>query len=126
VFFVRSTNRHCPINPEINNLHGYPWLPEALKRPILRWVQQNKPAWINYSQFPAVNWFTHRGLAKSLRKHGFVTYETFDLVRKDLLGAKKRKFDFAFDWLKKYRGLRYFVYPLLRSVQIIGIKRTIC
>jgi len=122
VFFVRTSNRHCPINHEINHMHFYPWLPASLQRPILGWVQRNRPAWINYSSFPAVNWFTHRGLAKTFRAYGFSTYETFDLVRKELLSEKRRRVYFVFDLIRKFRLLRYLIYPLLSSVEIVGVK----
>jgi ubiquinone/menaquinone biosynthesis C-methylase UbiE len=123
VFFVRTTNRHCPLNPEINHMHFYPWLPNFFKRPILRWIQRKRPAWINYSQFPAVNWFTHRGLSEAFKKRGFSTYEMFDLVRRDLLPPKKQKLGAFFDALKNFRPLRYLVYPLIRSVQVVGVKK---
>jgi len=123
VLFIRTSNRHCPINREINHLHLYPWLPDSMKRPILRWVQRNRPAWINYSKFPAVNWFTHRGLAKSLRAYGFSTHETFDLVQKNLLAPKRQRVYFLFRWLKKYRFLRYMIYPVVGSVEILGVKK---
>jgi ubiquinone/menaquinone biosynthesis C-methylase UbiE len=123
VLFIRTSNRHCPINREINHMHFYPWLPSSLKRPILHWIQRRRPAWINYSQFPAVNWFTHRGLAKSLKAEGFSTYEMFDLVRKDLLAPKRRKLAFLFDAFKRFRPLRYLVYPLIGSVQVVGVKK---
>jgi len=122
VFFVRTSNRHCPINREINHLHFYPWLPASLKRPILGWVRSNRPAWINYSSFPAVNWFTHRGLAKTFRAYGFSTYETFDLVRKDLLSEKRRRIYFVFDLMRKFPLLRYLIYPLMGSIEIVGVK----
>ena len=122
VFFVRTSNRHCPINHEINHMHFYPWLPDWMKRPILRLVQCHRPAWINYSQFPAVNWFTHRGLAKSLRNYGFSTFEPFDLVRRDLLSEKKQKIYFIFNWFKKITLLRYLIYATKTSVEIVAVK----
>ena len=123
VFLVRTSNRHCPINHEINHLHFYPWLPESMKSPILRWVQDNRPAWINYSRFPAVNWFTHRQLAEALRLHGFRTYEVYDLIRKELLSPRGKKAYFLLGLLKRFRLLRYCIYPLLGSVEVIGVKR---
>lgn len=124
ILFVRTTNRHCPINPEINHMHFYPWLPALMKRPILRWVRENRPAWINYSQFPAINWFTHRQLARSMRAYGFSTCETFDLVRRDVLSANRRKFYVFFELLRKYRLMRYLIYPFVRSVEIVAVKNS--
>jgi ubiquinone/menaquinone biosynthesis C-methylase UbiE len=118
-FFVRTLNKHCPINPEINHFHFYPWFPETLKRPILRWIMRNRPAWVNYTAFPAVNWFTHRGLSESMRRAGFEAYEIFDLVGPHNVSARKL---FLLTLLKKHPALRYLIYPLIRSVQILAVK----
>lgn len=120
---VRCSNRLCPINYEINHMHFYPWLPDSWKRPILKWVQDNRPSWINYSRFPAVNWFTHRGLARSLRAIGFSTYEPFDLVRRESMAKGKRKLFFIFEALRKRPLLRFFLYPLMASVELVAIKK---
>jgi 2-polyprenyl-6-hydroxyphenyl methylase/3-demethylubiquinone-9 3-methyltransferase len=123
VFFVRTTNRLCPRNPEINHLHFYPWLPEWMKRPILRWVMRNRHGWVNFTSFPAINWFTYRGLAKQFRKTGFHTYEVFDLMRRDNVSARAKKVFFVLSLLRRFRSLRYCVYPMLHSVQILAVKR---
>jgi ubiquinone/menaquinone biosynthesis C-methylase UbiE len=122
VFFVRTSNRICPFTYEINHMYFYPWLPEAIKRPFMRWIQRNKPGWINYSRFPAVNWFTPRSLAKALRAHGFVTCEVFDLVERELLSEKNRRFFFLLRALKKYPFLRYLAYLAMTSSAIIAVK----
>lgn len=123
VFFVRTTNRHCPVNHEINHMHVYPLFPELLKRPILNWVIKHKPAWINYSRFPAVNWFTHRGLARSLQDAGFDALEVFDVVDGERLSARTKKLWFLLRLLREHPALRYLLYPLLVAVQVFGIKR---
>jgi ubiquinone/menaquinone biosynthesis C-methylase UbiE len=120
IFFVRTTNRQCPRNPEINHLHLYPWAPEFIKRPILQWIMKHRPALVNYTAFPAVNWFTHHGLAKHMRRRGFQTYEIFDLVQRGNIRSRRRAR--VLELLKKYTALRYFVYPLLKSVQIVAVK----
>ncbi|MFZ3212867.1 MAG: methyltransferase domain-containing protein [Terriglobales bacterium] len=123
VFFIVTTNRLCPINHEINHMHFYPLLPEWLKRPILNWVVKHKPAWVNYSRFPAVNWFTYRGLARSLQDAGFDALEVFDVVDVELLSARARKFGFLLRLLREHPALRYLLYPLLVATQVFGIKR---
>jgi ubiquinone/menaquinone biosynthesis C-methylase UbiE len=122
LFFVRTTNRYCPRNPEIRNLHFYPLLPVAIQRPILRWVIRHHPDWVGHTAFPAVNWFTHRGLSGFFKRLGFESYEIFDLIRRDMLSPSKRKFFAVLEILKKHPALRYFVYPLLPTVQILAIK----
>ncbi len=83
----------------------------------------NRSQWVNYTKFPAVNWFTHRSLASFMRQSGFETYEIFDLVREDLLSKKRRRFFFLFDLLRKHSLLRYLVYPVMGTVQILAVKR---
>jgi len=124
IFFVRTLNKHCPLNPEINHLHFYPWLPEFIKRPILGWIMRHRRAWVNYTNFPAINWFTHRGLARFLEGLGFCTYEVIDLARRESMGAKKRRFFFLVRLLKKLRLLRYLVYPFMRMVELLAVKKS--
>jgi SAM-dependent methyltransferase len=124
LFFVRTINRHCPINPEINHLHFYPWLPEFLKKAILNWIVQNRPAWINHTKFPAVNWFTHVGLARTLRSLGFHSYEIFDLAKPESTNLVRGKFFFVIRLLKRHKLMRYVVYPLMGMVQILAVKET--
>jgi ubiquinone/menaquinone biosynthesis C-methylase UbiE len=122
VLFVRTSNRQSPINHEINHLHFYPLLPAMIKNVILRWVQKHRPAWINYTSFPAVNWFTHRGLAAFLQRNGFETFEVFDLFRSASISARRRRFRFLASLLKRHKFLRYIVYPFLSSVQLVAVK----
>ena len=122
IFFVSTINRHCPINPEIQHLHFYPWLPQSLKAPILRWVMRSKPAWVGYTTFPAINWFTHRGLASHLQGLGFTTYEVFDLAKKETTSPARQGVFFLIQLLKQVRFLRYLAYPVMGMVHILAVK----
>jgi ubiquinone/menaquinone biosynthesis C-methylase UbiE len=123
VFFVRTTNHMCPRNPEINHMHFYPLFPEFVKRPILSWIMKHRRAWVNFTNYPAINWFTHRGLAEAFHNRGFETYEIFDLTRPDNVSTRGRKIFWVLNLLKKSRALRYLAYPMMRSVQILAVKR---
>jgi hypothetical protein len=96
-----------------------------MKRPILKWVMKNHWSWVNFSSFPAVNWFTYRGLASRFQKTGFHTYEPFDLMRRDNVSGKAKRVFWLVALLRRFRGLRYCVYPLLHSVQILAVKRAV-
>jgi 2-polyprenyl-3-methyl-5-hydroxy-6-metoxy-1,4-benzoquinol methylase len=123
LFFVRTSNRLCPRNPEINHLRFYPWFPEFMKKPILAWVMKHRPSWVNFTKFPAVNWFTHRSLAGQFQRTGFETYEIFDMVRTDNLSRRAKRMSTILDLLKRYKTLRYAAYPLMRSTQILAVKK---
>jgi ubiquinone/menaquinone biosynthesis C-methylase UbiE len=124
VFFVRTSNRHSIRNCEIKHLHFYPWLPDSLKRPILQWVRTHKPEWIGYSEYPAVNWFTHPGLSQFLRESGFDSCEVFDLVQPELLSGSSKSFARIYALLRRHPLLRYFMYPLKETVEVFGVKQT--
>jgi ubiquinone/menaquinone biosynthesis C-methylase UbiE len=125
VFFIRTSNRHSIRNCEIKHLHFYPWLPDSVKGPILRWVRKHKPEWIGYSEYPAVNWFTHPGLCRYLRESGFESCEVFDLIDPRLLSHKSELVARVLGLLRKYRMFRYLVYPMMQTIEVFGVKRLI-
>lgn len=58
----------------------YSWLPHRLKLKFIRYCLQKRPDLVNYSEHPAVNWFTHRGLTALLEKGGFRVVEYLDTI----------------------------------------------
>ena len=123
ILFVRTSNHQCPINHEINHFHFYPMLPKRAQMVILKWIRREHPGWINYSSFPAVNWFTHRGLGDYLRQCGFETCEIFDLVNcNELFGWRKRA-KWLIELLKNYKLLRYAAYLCIPTVQLVAVKK---
>jgi ubiquinone/menaquinone biosynthesis C-methylase UbiE len=89
VLVVYTTNRHCPIQQEVNHFPFYSWLPEALKRPVMGWIMAHRRDLVNYTDFPAVNWFTFPGMKRAFRERGLTPFDRVDLAaRGGLRGIK--------------------------------------
>lgn len=67
---LSTTNRLCPRQQEFN-LPLYSWYPASLKRYCVKRSLTDKPQWVNYATYPALNWFTVRDLRTALEKRGF-------------------------------------------------------
>ncbi len=70
ITFLSTTNKWCPKQQEFR-LPLYSWYPHALKKYCVQRSLTDKPEWVNYATYPAVNWFTMQGLRKALEKRGF-------------------------------------------------------
>ena len=79
ILVVYTTNRDCPIQQEVSRFPFYSWLPEGLKRPVLAWIMKNRRDLVNYTDFPAVNWFTFPGMKRSFRERDLVPFDRVDL-----------------------------------------------
>ena len=118
VQWISTTNRLCPKQNEFN-LVGYSWYPGILKRHFERVAVTTRPQIANYTMYPAVNWFTHRGLKSALRCRGFVAfYDGFDLAAlKDHSGIKR----FLLNLISHYRTFRWLAYVLTPATIIVAI-----
>ncbi len=80
VAIVYTTNRHCPLQQEVNHFPFYSWLPEAMKRPLLGWIMVHRRDLVNYTDFPAVNWFTFPGMRRAFAAVGLEPRDRIDLL----------------------------------------------
>lgn len=86
--FLTTTNRLCPKQQEFN-LPAYSWYPSWLKRKCLELARTTRRDWVEYAQYPAVNWFSPGELARELRRRGYSSFDRFDLIaRRNPSGAK--------------------------------------
>jgi hypothetical protein len=73
---------------------------------------------VNYTDFPAVHWFTHPQLSRFLRELGLEVYDRLDLMRPEQMTGVRR---FA-RWMLARDGRRargkIFFYLLTRSVSL--------
>jgi len=79
VAVVYITNRHCPIQQEVNHFPFYSWLPEGAKRPVLRWIMEHRRDLVNYTDLPAINWFTFAGMRRAFEAVGLTPRDRIDL-----------------------------------------------
>ena len=70
-FWFNSASAMCPVQGEITHLPLFGWYPDGLKRRIMYWARDNRPAWVGYTQTPAIHWWTPRKARRILRGAGF-------------------------------------------------------
>jgi ubiquinone/menaquinone biosynthesis C-methylase UbiE len=89
VLIVHTSNRWHPFQGEINHFPFYPWLPKAVKERVLAWIMEHRRDLVNYTEFPAVNWFSYPELKGELARHGLEPFDRLDLTpAKALTGVK--------------------------------------
>lgn len=80
VAVVYTTNRHCPFQQEVNHFPFYPWLPGALQRRVLDWIMAHRRDLVNWTDFPAIHWFTFPRLRRAFVEAGLTPLDRLDLI----------------------------------------------
>lgn len=80
VFVMYTTNRTCPVQQEVNHFPFYSWLPDPVQRRVLAWIMKHRRDLVNFTDFPAVNWFTFGGMSRAFRDVGLTPYDRLDLM----------------------------------------------
>jgi SAM-dependent methyltransferase len=89
VFVMYTTNRACPIQQEVNHFPFYPWLPDPLQRRVLAWIMTHRRDLVNFTDFPAIHWFTFGGMRRAFRAVGLEPYDRLDLMARGGAGGPK-------------------------------------
>ena len=88
VIYLSTTNRLCPRQQEFA-LPFYGWYPSCIKKYCERLAVSTKPHWVNYAEYPAVNWFDYYCLTREFEKRGITSQDRVDLYAKEAgLGLK--------------------------------------
>ena len=83
VLLLHTTNRHHPFQGEVNHFPFYPWLPRAIRERTLRWIMRHRRDLVNYTDYPAVHWFSYPQLSRVLRAMNLEVYDRLDLMHRD-------------------------------------------
>lgn len=89
VFVMYTTNRTCPLQQEVNHFPFYPWLPDPLQRRVLAWIMEHRRDLVNFTDYPAINWFTFAGMRREFRAVGLDPYDRLDLMARAGAGGAK-------------------------------------
>ena len=89
VFVMYTTNRSCPLQQEVNHFPFYPWLPDPLQRRVLAWIMAHRRDLVNFTDFPAINWFTFGAMRREFRAVGLEPYDRLDLMARSGSGGAK-------------------------------------
>ena len=119
VAVVYTTNRHCPLQQEVNHFPFYSWLPDRVKRPVLRWIMAHRRDLVNYTDFPAVNWFTFPALRRAFEAVGLEPRDRIDLRS---TGAGDGPPGALVRLLRAFPALKLAYYVVAISMGIYGVK----
>lgn len=84
---LTTTNRYHPFQGEVNHFPFYPWLPRPVRDRVLAWIMRHRRDLVNYTDYPAVHWFSYPQLKKELYDLGLEVYDRLDLMRPEYLGG---------------------------------------
>ena len=119
VFVMYTTNRTCPVQQEVNHFPFYSWLPDPLQRRVLAWIMVHRRDLVNFTDFPAVNWFTFPGMGRAFRDAGLEPLDRLDLMARHGQG-RRRTIARA---MGRAQVLKWPYYLYAVSMALYGIKR---
>jgi len=90
VLVLHTTNRYHPFQGEVANFPFYPWLPGPVRDRVLAWIMKHRRDLVNYTDYPAVHWFTHPQLSRALCELGLEVYDRLDLMRPEEMTGLRR------------------------------------
>jgi 2-polyprenyl-6-hydroxyphenyl methylase/3-demethylubiquinone-9 3-methyltransferase len=120
VLFVSTTNALCPVQDEFN-LPLYSWYPRPLKRYCERLAVTTRREWVQFTSYPAVNWFTYAELSSFLTQRGMMCYDRLDMLEID---PADRPRALAVSIAKKLAPLRYILQLGLVSNIVVAMRET--
>ncbi len=86
LFVMYTTNRWCPLQQEVNGFPFYSWLPGPVRRRVLAWIMAHRRDLVNFTEHPAIHWFTFAGMKRAFRSVGLEPFDRLDLLAR--LGAR--------------------------------------
>jgi 2-polyprenyl-6-hydroxyphenyl methylase/3-demethylubiquinone-9 3-methyltransferase len=120
VFVMYTTNRASPRQQEVNHFPFYSWLPDPIQRRVLAWIMEHRRDMVNFTDYPAVNWFTFGGMRRAFRAVGLEPYDRLDLLSRRREGGLKG----ALASLMAPGGpLKWPYYLAARSMALYGVRR---
>ena len=124
ILVLCTSNRLHPFQREVNNFPFYPWIPARLKTRILAYIMKHRPDLVNYTDLPAVNWFTYEELRAFLEGLGFSVSTRLDMVRRSDLTGWKAALAPVLDLLQRVRVLRYLYYFYADDSSVYAVKKS--
>jgi ubiquinone/menaquinone biosynthesis C-methylase UbiE len=118
IAYFCTTNRLCPVQQEFH-LPLYSWYPTAIKRWCEKRAVTTHGHWVQFTTFPAVNWFSYYELRRYLDNTGVTSFDRFDVLSSE--GSALRRF--VVGALKSSRLLRFFGQFCTPYTVAFGVKR---
>jgi len=118
-----TTNKLHPFHQEINRFPFYPWIPERIKKKILRMIMAHRPDLVNYTEYPAIHWFTYEGLKQYLQGLDYKVCTRLDLIAKSDLRGWKAVAKPGLKLIQNIHLLRYLYYFYSVDVSVYATKQ---
>lgn len=104
VFWFSTASSLCPRQGEIRGFPLFGWYPLSLKRRIMAWALDHRPALVGNTTKPAMHWFTPRKIHRVLDAAGFIeVHDRWELFDTSVLSGPKAALVKA---AKRFRPLR--------------------
>jgi 2-polyprenyl-3-methyl-5-hydroxy-6-metoxy-1,4-benzoquinol methylase len=95
-FLFSTVSALSPFQVEIAGFPLFPWYPPPLQRRIMSWATEKRPALVGNTTRPAIHWFKHRDVRRSLHDAGFAeVVDRWQLRRGERDGRVGRVIDLA-------------------------------
>ncbi len=117
-----TTNWLHPFQDEVNHFPFYPWIPGPIKRRILAWIMTHRPDLVNYTDLPAIHWFSYEQVKTFLHGLGYRVSTRLDLMDgSDLVGWKAAARP-VLRAIQRLLPLRYLYYFYSSDTSVYAIK----
>ena len=120
IYIMSTTNRWSPRQQEVNHFPFYSWLPDPIQRRVLAWIMENRRDMVNFTEFPAIHWFTFGGMRRAFRRAGLEPHDRLDLLAR--MGAKGAKGALS-RILVLHDLCKWPYYLLVPSMALYGVRR---
>jgi SAM-dependent methyltransferase len=120
VAVVYTTNRYCPLQQEVNGFPFYSWLPGPLQRRTLAWIMEHRRDLVNWTDFPAIHWFSFPGLRRAFSEAGLEPLDRLDVIARRGGGGARGAIARA---MTRLPGLKLPYYVYATSLALYGVKR---
>ena len=124
VLVFYTTNRWHPFQREVNGFPFYPWIPNRLKTPILAAIMKYRPDMVNYTELPAINWFTFEQLKAFLEPLGYSVFTRLDLIERSQLRGWKAMARSSLRFIQRVAIGRYLYYFYSPDTSVYAVKRS--
>ncbi len=118
VLVLHTTNARHPFQGEVNGFPFYPWLPAPVRDRVLAWIMAHRRDMVNYTDFPAVHWFSTPQLARVLRAHGLHVFDRFDLMRPEQMTGPRALGRWMLGGAGRALGAKLLFYALTPTVSL--------
>lgn len=120
VAVVYTTNRYCPLQQEVSGFPFYSWLPGPIQRRTMAWIMEHRRDLVNWTDFPAIHWFSFPRLRRAFSEVGLEPMDRLDLIARRRAGGARGAIAAA---MASWPGLKlpYYVYAI--SLALYGVRR---